>query len=284
MALDEDFGTGGDLTSRIIIPRDLEGKAVLVGRSPGVVAGLPAVNLAFSTTRTPSIRFKPLVEEGNFIHPGAALARISGPMQSILSGERTALNFLQRLSGIATLTRRFADALAGLNCQLLDTRKTTPGWRLLEKYAVRCGGGHNHRLGLYHVIMIKDNHLAALGEPAVAFETVRHILARGREGKLEGMPGKGLPPVVIEVDVIEQLKNALACRPDVIILDNMSIDQLRLAVDSRNQGAPDVLLEASGCVTLENVRAIAETGVDRISVGALTHSASALDIALELET
>jgi nicotinate-nucleotide pyrophosphorylase (carboxylating) len=283
MALNEDLGTKGDLTSRLVVSGDLEGKAVLVARSQGVLAGLPAVDLVFSAARMPSVRLEPLLEDGAFVTPGKAVGKLSGPMQSILSGERTALNFLQRLSGVATLTRRYVDAVAGLNCQIFDTRKTTPGWRLLEKYAVRCGGGHNHRMGLFDAIMIKDNHLAALGGPAIAFETMRQVLEGSTKGNLEGQPGKELPPVVIEVDSLEQLKSAFACRPDVIILDNMSVDYLRLAVKSRDQGSRGVLLEASGGVTLESVRSIAETGVDRISIGALTHSASALDIALEIE-
>jgi nicotinate-nucleotide pyrophosphorylase (carboxylating) len=279
MALDEDLGSKGDLTSEILIPQELEGKAALVARGPGVVAGLSAVGLVYSTGRTPLVRFEALLEDGTVVTPGQLLGRIGGLVQFILSGERTALNFLQKLSGIATLTRRYVDAVDGFHCQILDTRKTTPGWRLLEKYAVRCGGGHNHRMGLYDAMMIKDNHLAALGEGIKAFELVSQMLFRHFQQM------DNLRPIVIEVDSIKLLPGAALCDADVIILDNISPHELREAVQIRNEVArrKRFLLEASGGVTLENVRAIAETGVDRISVGALTHSAPALDIALELE-
>jgi nicotinate-nucleotide pyrophosphorylase (carboxylating) len=214
--------------------------------------------------------YEPLVHDGVTLTPGPRIATVEGPMASILVGERTALNFLQHLSGIATQTRRYVDAIAGLPCRILDTRKTTPGWRLLEKYAVRCGGGHNHRLGLYDGILIKDNHLAALGGE---LSRVPALLAAQRAGDSI--------PVEIEVETLNQLDEALAYGPDIILLDNMTLDQLREAVGRRNGVAPNVLLEASGGVNLTTVRAIAETGVDRISVGALTHSAPALDIALD---
>jgi nicotinate-nucleotide pyrophosphorylase (carboxylating) len=194
-------------------------------------------------------------------------------MRALLTGERTALNFLQRLSGVATLTRRYVDA-AGSRAKILDTRKTTPGWRVLEKYAVRCGGGHNHRMGLFDGILIKDNHLAALGrEPGAITKAVSAARAEA---------GGGLP-VEIEVDRLEQLEEALACRPEIILLDNMSDEQMREAVARRAAVAPGVQLEASGGITLERIPAIAATGVDRISVGALTHSAPALDIALDYQ-
>jgi nicotinate-nucleotide pyrophosphorylase (carboxylating) len=191
-------------------------------------------------------------------------------MRAILVGERTALNFLQRLSGVATQTARHAALLAGLKCQLLDTRKTTPGWRLLEKYAVRQGGGHNHRMGLCDGVLIKDNHLAALGSGGIT-EAVR--LARQMHGTSV--------PLEIEVDTLDQFDEALAARPDIVLLDNMSADRLREAVRRRDAVAPGVLLEASGGVNLDTLRGLAETGVDRISVGALTHSAVALDIGLD---
>jgi nicotinate-nucleotide pyrophosphorylase (carboxylating) len=192
-------------------------------------------------------------------------------MQFILMAERIALNFLQHLSGIATLTRRFVDAVVGLPCQILDTRKTTPGWRLLDKYAVRCGGGHNHRMCLYDGILIKDNHLAALGGGKEA------ISKAGREAIKQRIHGT----MEIEVENLHCLDWAFLQIPDIILLDNMSPEQLREAVRRRNKIAPNVELEASGGITLDNVRAVAETGVDRISVGALTHSAPALDIALD---
>ncbi|MBV9122727.1 MAG: carboxylating nicotinate-nucleotide diphosphorylase, partial [Planctomycetes bacterium] len=277
-----------DITSRAIIPPDLQGRAMLVARQAGVVAGLPVVELVLETFHTPLLRFEPQVEDGARVEPGARLAVITGLMESILTAERTALNFLQRLSGVATLTRRYVDAVAGLPCQILDTRKTTPGWRLLEKYAVRCGGGHNHRLGLYGGFLVKDNHLAALGGGKEAFQKVLRAVSEYRK---ETMP----IPFEVEVDTLEQLEtaltrlpgaevetqDALACLPDIVLLDNMRPQQLQEAVRRRNEKAPKVLLEASGGVTLETVRAIAETGVDRISVGALTHSAPALDIGLD---
>ncbi|HEV3083191.1 MAG TPA: carboxylating nicotinate-nucleotide diphosphorylase, partial [Gemmataceae bacterium] len=202
-----------------------------------------------------------------------------GLMEFILTSERTALNFLQHLSGIATLTRRYVDAVAGLPCQILDTRKTIPGWRLLEKYAVHCGGGRNHRIGLYDGILVKDNHLAALNRAGFGIYDAVEMAQ-----KLVG----GSVPIEMEVDNLEQFDHALACRAEIILLDNMSLEDLREAVRRRDleksrmdPHTREVLLEASGGVTLETVRAIAETGVDRISVGALTHSAAALDIALD---
>jgi nicotinate-nucleotide pyrophosphorylase (carboxylating) len=194
-------------------------------------------------------------------------------MRAILTGERTALNFLQHLSGVASLTRRFVDAVAGYPVQILDTRKTLPGWRLLEKYAVRCGGGHNHRMGLFDAVLIKDNHLAALGDFRDAIP--RAVAAARREAKSV--------PVTVEVDNLEQLNVTLGCRPDVILLDNMSPEMLHEAVRRRQAVNPAVLLEASGGVSLASVRAIAAAGVDRISVGELTHSAPALDIGLDYE-
>jgi nicotinate-nucleotide pyrophosphorylase (carboxylating) len=193
-------------------------------------------------------------------------------MHAILAAERMALNFLQHLSGIASLTRRYVDAVAGLPVQILDTRKTTPGWRLLEKYAVRQGGGHNHRLGLFDGILIKDNHLEALH---LGQEGIGQAVQAARDKVGESVT------VEIEVDSLDQLDRALACGPDIVLLDNMGPELLREAVRRRNAVAPKVLLEASGGVTLAAIRDIAETGVDRISVGALTHSAPALDIALD---
>jgi nicotinate-nucleotide pyrophosphorylase (carboxylating) len=276
LALEEDLGTGGDLTSQAVIPEPLEGAAVVVARSPGVLAGLPAAELVFRAI-DPRVRFLPRMADGSRVEAGSRLATLAGPMRAILAGERTALNFLQHLSGIATLTRRYVDALAGLPCQILDTRKTLPGWRRLAKYAVRCGGGHNHRMGLHDGILIKDNHLAALkDQPRPLAHALQTALERA---------GPAVP-VEVEVDNLDQLDEALAVAgPKIILLDNMSLEELREAVRRRNQARDSggVLLEASGGVTLETVRAIAETGVDRISVGALTHSAPALDIALDYQ-
>jgi nicotinate-nucleotide pyrophosphorylase (carboxylating) len=198
------------------------------------------------------------------------LATVSGSLQSILAAERTALNFLQRLSGVASLTRKFVEAASGFRAQLLDTRKTTPGWRLLEKYAVRAGGGTNHRVGLYDAILIKDNHIAGLGGD------VRKAVQAARD-----FPGNAGLAVEVEVDTLVQLEYALAVHADIVLLDNMSLDQLRAAVSRRDAVSPRTLLEASGGVNLNTVRDIAATGVDRISVGAITHSATALDIGLD---
>jgi nicotinate-nucleotide pyrophosphorylase (carboxylating) len=295
LALAEDLGSEGDLTSQAIISRETQGRAALVARATGVIAGLPAVRLVVAavdhrisvrelflgeegiplSTEVPRLRFQQLVADGVKVQPGTQLGFITGPMHFLLRSERTALNFLQRLSGIATMTRRYVDAVAGSPTKILDTRKTTPGWRLLEKYAVRCGGGHNHRLGLYDGILIKDNHLAALRASGFPRAAVTAALMMA-----ERLAGDSLP-IEIEVDTLEQFDEALASRPTIILLDNMDLDTLREAVRRRNAVAPQVLLEASGGITLESIRAIAETGVDRISVGALTHSAPALDIALD---
>ena len=270
LALAEDLGERGDVTSRAVIPDDWQGSAVFVAKAGGVIAGLPAAELVMKTVDA-QIRFDPLKRDGERVMPGDRLAIVSGRMRSILAGERTALNFLQHLSGVASLTRRYVDALSGCAAKILDTRKTLPGWRLLEKYAVRCGGGHNHRMGLDDGILIKDNHVAALH--ATPDPLAAAILAGQQQ-----QPGL---PVEVEVDSLAQLAPALACRPAIVLLDNMSLERLREAVRMRNVLAPSVLLEASGGVTLQSVRAVAETGVDRISVGALTHSAAALDIALD---
>jgi nicotinate-nucleotide pyrophosphorylase (carboxylating) len=278
LALDEDLGAAGDVTSEILIPAERIGVAVLVARQAGVLAGLQAAELTFALV-DPTLLFEAVCGDGARVQAGDRLAVVSGRARSLLRGERTALNFVQRLSGIATLTRRYVEAIAGLSCWILDTRKTTPGWRLLEKYAVRQGGGHNHRLGLYDEILIKDNHLAALASPLSRPEgsgdpVVEAVnLARQKHGTSV--------PLEIEVDTLEQLDIALKAKPDSILLDNMTLENMREAVRRRNEIAAGVLLEASGGVTLETVHAIAETGVDRISVGALTHSAPAFDIGLD---
>jgi nicotinate-nucleotide pyrophosphorylase (carboxylating) len=273
LALAEDLGTGGDLTSQAIIPSELQGKAVFVARDPGVLAGRQAAEMVVAAV-DPNLRFDPLLGDGSRLESGARIAVVSGPMRSLLTVERTALNFLQRLSGVATQTRRYVDAIAGLKSQIFDTRKTTPGWRLLEKYAVRQGGGHNHRIGLYDAILIKDNHLAALGS-LLEGQAIQRAIELAR--KAQGFANH----IEIEVDTLDQFDLALAARPDSILLDNMSPDLMREAVRRRNEQAPGVLLEASGGVNLQTVRAIAESSVNRISVGALTHSAPALDIALD---
>ncbi len=278
LAFREDVGARGDVTSKAIIPEEVVSRAVFVARASGVIAGLPAAMQVAAVTKPLIHKFEPYLQDGDRVERGTQLAIIAGPMRSLLIAERTALNFLQHLSGIATLTRQYVDAITGLPCKILDTRKTTPGWRLLEKYAVRQGGGHNHRLSLYDGVLIKDNHLAALG-----------IGDRRSQIEVAIQRARALPPPLcnlplgIEVDDLAQLDAALACLPEIILLDNMSLEDLREACRRRARAAPETLLEASGGVTLQTVRAIAETGVDRISVGALTHSAPALDIALDYE-
>ena len=236
-------------------------------RSIGVVAGLPAVAATLETIDG-SLHFEAHVPDGTYVQQGQVLATVTGSLRSILTAERVALNFLQRLSGVATLTRRYVDAVAGLRVAILDTRKTTPGWRLLEKYAVRQGGGCNHRMGLYDGVLIKDNHLAALGDDLVL------AVQRARQ-ELRGFT------IECEVDTLEQLERLLPARPDIVLLDNMTTDELRAAVQMRNLESPGIKLEASGGVNLTTVRSIAETGVESISVGALTHSAVAQDIGLD---
>jgi nicotinate-nucleotide pyrophosphorylase (carboxylating) len=272
LALAEDLGTSGDRTSEALIPANKPGRAVFVARSPGIVAGLPAAELVIAAV-DPKLSLDVHFPDGTPVERGNRIATVSGPLRSILVAERTALNFVQRLSGIATLTRKFVEAVAGCQAKVLDTRKTTPGWRHLEKYAVRLGGGHNHRIGLYDGILIKDNHLAGLGDPTTAVKRAIE-LARTHPGN-EGLP------VEVEVDSLEQLEQALAVMPEIVLLDNMPPEMLREAVTRRNTIAPSTLLEASGGVSLSTIRDISETGVDRISVGALTHSAPALDIALD---
>lgn len=274
LALAEDLGPTGDRTSLATIPEEATGRAVFVARSEGVLAGLPAVaQVAAAVDHRLSVEF--LAADGDRLAPGTRVAVIAGPLRSLLAAERTALNFLQRLSGVASLTRRYVDAVAGLPVQVLDTRKTTPGWRLLEKYAVRMGGGVNHRIGLFDGVLIKDNHLAGLGDPATA---VRRAVELAR-----AYPGNAGLPVEVEVDTLEQLRQALAVRPEIVLLDNMPPGVLRQAVALRDAKSPGTRLEASGGVNLSTIRAIAEAGVDRISVGALTHSAPALDIGLDYE-
>jgi nicotinate-nucleotide pyrophosphorylase (carboxylating) len=269
LALAEDLGPTGDRTSAALIPADQLGRAAFVARAPGVVAGLPAAEMVCAAVDS-TIRFEPRRADGEHVAKGDVLALVSGPLRAILSAERTALNFLQRLSGVASLTHKYVDAVAGTKARILDTRKTTPGWRLLEKYAVRMGGGMNHRVGLYDGILIKDNHLAGLGGD------IPKAIDRAR-----AFPGNAGLPVIVEVDTPAQLDDALPCRPEVVLLDNMSPEQLRAAVLRRDAASPGTLLEASGGVNLDTVAGIAATGVDRISVGALTHSAPALDIALD---
>jgi nicotinate-nucleotide pyrophosphorylase (carboxylating) len=274
LAIEEDLGVEGDITSRALIPAESTGHAVFVSRAKGVACGVAAASLVLEAI-DPRVIFQPILRDKEQLLPGSQIAEVSGCLRSILAAERPALNFLQRLSGIATETQRYVEAIAGLGARIYDTRKTTPGWRLLEKYAVRCGGGHNHRIGLYDGILVKDNHLAGLRIEDGGMR-IREAMARARQAA----PGA---VVETEVESVEQLNAALAAKPDIILLDNMDVGQLREAVRLRDQSCTAIQLEASGGITLANIRQIAETGVDRISVGALTHSAPALDIALEFK-
>lgn len=280
LALAEDLESIGDLTSTATIPAEGRGVAAFIARAPGVLCGTPILDrLAerFDLDPWPDgrrVAYDPGMADGAVLAPGARIARIQGSMRSLLTLERTALNFLQRLSGVASKTAPFAAAVAGTRAVVLDTRKTTPGWRALEKYAVRVGGGSNHRIGLHDGVLIKDNHLAWLdhtGDPIGA------AVAAGRALAPAGTP------VEVEVDRLDQLDRALACRPDIILIDNFPLADMAEAVQRRDAVAPGVQLEASGGVNLETIAAIARTGVDRISVGALTHSAPALDLALDFE-
>jgi nicotinate-nucleotide pyrophosphorylase (carboxylating) len=267
-------GTFGDVTSTATIPADARGSARFVARAEGLVAGLPV--LAMVARRFGLTWYEPLTGDGDRVTAGAPIAHVAGPMRELLMMERTALNFLQRLSGIATLTDQFVSAVAGTRAEILDTRKTTPGWRALEKYAVRCGGGVNHRSGLFDAVLIKDNHLAWVSHLG-AGDPVRSSVEAARRVAPEGMV------VEVEVDNLHQLDRALECHPDVLLVDNLGPDALAEAVRRRDDRAPGVLLEASGGVNLRTVADLARTGVDRISVGALTHSAPALDIGLDFE-
>ncbi len=262
-ALREDM-PGGDITSEGLVPADACSEAILLAKEDGILAGLAIARRVYEKI-DPAVEFAEKFEDGAAIRKFDILAAIEGPTMALLKGERTALNFLQHLSGVATATRSFVDAVAGTKAKILDTRKTTPGLRLLEKCAVKAGGGTNHRLSLSDMILIKDNHLRYVGSVA---EAVRRARAAAKPG------------IRIEVEAadIAQVRDALAAGADMIMLDNMTLETMREAV---NIAAGRVPLEASGNMSLDRVRAVAETGVDFISVGALTHSARAIDISLE---
>jgi nicotinate-nucleotide pyrophosphorylase (carboxylating) len=273
LALAEDLGTDGDLTSKALIPETAAATVNVVARADGILAGVPVGQMVFERL-DPAIAWDGFYADGTRLTRGAVVATVSGPLRSLLAGERTVLNFLMHLSGVASLTRKFVDAVAGTKAVILDTRKTLPGWRRLEKYAVRAGGGTNHRLGLADGCLIKDNHLAAW-RANDSCRTISAALAAARSALPASLP------LEVEVDTIEQLSDALAGQPDIVLLDNMDAATLRKCVRLRDTIAPHVLLEASGGVTLATVATIAETGVDRISVGAITHSAPALDLAFD---
>ena len=267
LALEEDLGPG-DATTLATIPEARQASADMRAREPLVLAGLAFAEAAFQEL-SPAVRFTRFTADGKHVLPDKPILQIAGPARALLSAERVALNFVQRLSGIATLTAQFVKAVEGTAARILDTRKTTPGWRRFEKYAITCGGGRNHRIGLYDMILIKDNHLVALKQESPNAIAAAVDRARAQYPTLK---------IEVETDTLEQVEQAVAAGADLILLDNMNPVQLRLAVQrckSRCQ------TEASGGITLAGVRAIAESGVDYISVGALTHSARAVDIGLD---
>ena len=265
LALDEDIFTG-DITSESMIPDDVMAKASFLSKDNGIVAGLDVVKAVFHKVDQ-EIVFNKLVTDGTEICKGQIIAIAEGRAKSLLSAERTALNFLQRLSGIATNTSRYVKAVSGYKAVIVDTRKTTPGWRVLEKYAVRVGGGHNHRFGLYDAVLIKDNHIAVVGSIAKAVAMAREKIPHTMK-------------IEVETENLDQVAEAIESGVDIIMLDNMSLDIMSEAVKLIDGRA---LVEASGGVKLENVTDIAKTGVDLISIGALTHSAMPLDISMEME-
>lgn len=272
MSLAEDLSSVGDITSESTIPADLTARVQLVSRQAGVLSGLTFASLVFAELPG-AVTVTPQAHDGDRIEPRQVLASFDGPVRTLLTGERTVLNLLTHLSGVATRAAAFVDAVRGTRAVILDTRKTLPGYRALQKYAVRCGGGTNHRMGLFDGLLIKDNHLAARGDSSCASAVADARQFLRQRGLTVG--------IEIEVDSLDQLRDALRERPDIVLLDNMPPDMLREAVTIRDSVNSSTLLEASGGVSLATVRAIAEAGVDRISIGALTHSSPALDLGFD---
>lgn len=292
LAVREDLDRLHDWTTVALVPPDVAGRAAVVCREAIVVAGMPAAELALREMDS-RVRWRPEANDGASLAAGATLAVVEGPARSLLTSERIVLNLLGRLCGVATLSRRYVDAVAGTKARVYDTRKTTPGWRRLEKYAVRQGGGHNHRTGLFDAVLIKDNHLAfgrqgdggggsADGpfSPAEAVRRARAFLAE-MTATASDKPAAEPPIVEVEVDTLEQLEQVLTAEPDVVLLDNMTPAVLAEAVAIRDRAGSRAELEASGGVNLDTVRRIAESGVERISVGRLTHGAVSVDIGLD---
>jgi nicotinate-nucleotide pyrophosphorylase (carboxylating) len=265
-----DITPAADLTSSWIVAQETEAQAQIITRQQGVVAGLEIARAVFERL-DPAMVFTAQLADGSPVGTGHLLVRLQGRAQALLTGERTALNFLQRLSGIATLTSAFVEAIAGTAARITDTRKTTPGFRLLEKYAVRQGGGINHRFGLYDAVLIKENHAAPVGGPRAAIERARQAAVRHQRETI---------PIFVETRNLDEVRSVLPARPDRIMLDNMAAAILHEAVQLIRRTAPQIEIEATGGITLDNVRSIALTGVDLISIGALTHSAPALDLSL----
>ncbi len=292
-SLIEDTGSsnlesGIDCTTDAVVPRDATASAAFVSRQSGIVCGVEIARIVVEKF-APRVELTHAIADGEAVESKQTIATISGPAHDILTIERTCLNFMCRLSGISTLARTFVDRVAGTQARVLDTRKTTPGWRRIEKYAVVCGGGANHRMGLYDAVMLKDNHLAFYrSQVDVNADVIPNALKQARKWIIENasrLPNGEETILQLEVDTIEQFEIAIsdsnATRPDIVLLDNMSTEQLSAAVKIRDGCAQDVLLEASGGVNLDTIAGIAKTGVDRISVGALTHSALNFDIGLD---
>lgn len=265
LALDEDIGPG-DITTDSLVPPDAQGRGVVTAKQTLVVCGLEVARAVFRRLDA-GIRFEMPCRDGQRLEPGARVLETAGPLRALLTGERTALNFLQRLSGIATCVRGYVDALGSRQVRLVDTRKTAPGWRVLEKYAVRIGGAGNHRTGLFDGVLIKDNHIAAAGGITAAVESVRRAVSH-------------LVRIEVETEDLDQVREALAAGVEVIMLDNMDLDHIREAVSVI---AGRALVEVSGGVTMTTLEELADSGVDLISVGALTHSAVAVDLSMQIE-
>jgi nicotinate-nucleotide pyrophosphorylase (carboxylating) len=266
LALAEDIGPG-DITSRIVLSREARGQARIESRQTLVVCGLPLVEQVFRSVDS-DLTLEPQTEDGKTVAPGTPLMRIAGSVMSMLAAERLALNVLGRMAGVATYTRAYVDAVAGTEVEIIDTRKTIPGWRLLDKYAVLAGGGSNHRIGLFDGILLKDNHIAAAGGVAQAVRLARQNAPANLR-------------IQCEVESLDQAREAVDAGVDLLLLDNRSPDEIREIAGAMPEG---LLLEASGGISLDNVRTYAETGVHRISIGALTHSAKVADVALEMES
>jgi len=273
LALEEDLQQTGDLTCQAMIDPSDQAEIQIVARQQGILAGSPITSLIFNEL-DPTVTCTHHLSDGDSLEPGSVVTTCAGPLASILIGERTVLNFLTHLCGVASLTARYVNAVAGTNATILDTRKTLPGWRVLEKYAVAAGGGTNHRMGLYDGVLIKDNHLAGWGSQTTQ-PTISAAIQQARDSV------KGQKPIEVEVDTLDQLADALQAKPEIVLLDNMSPETMKQAIEMRNANSPSTLLEASGGITLESIRSVAETGVERISVGALTHSVISLDLGFD---
>lgn len=264
-ALNEDIGIG-DITTNALIPETMERSATMVAKASGIIAGMEVAETVFKNL-SPQIVWKPFVRDGDAVEKGTLLVEMSGPFRALLTGERLALNFLQRMSGIATMTRLFVKQVADYEVKILDTRKTVPGLRLLDKYAVKAGGGENHRIGLYDMVLIKDNHIKVAGGIKNAVEQIRKVIPAGMK-------------IEVETTTFAEVQQALEMNADIIMLDNMTNETMRICVETINHRAK---VEASGNMNLERVREVAATGVDYISIGALTHSVTALDISMNIK-